>query len=118
MTLSQMQLIDCAHEAGMPATLAAQLAEMVTPKMPWILAELQSQSAESREEEGRLMTVLEEAGGVSVWGDEEGVTGSPGAPRMPEFFYHACLHTGTRMLASCTRGNRLFLFSYIDSIKG
>ncbi|CAM9848447.1 unnamed protein product [Ascophyllum nodosum] len=74
---SQMQLIDCAHEAGMPATLAAQLAEMVTPKMPWILAELQSQSAESREEEGRLMTVLEEAGGVSVWGDEEGVTGSP-----------------------------------------
>lgn len=32
----QMRQIDCAHDAGISATLAVELAEMVSPKTAWV----------------------------------------------------------------------------------
>lgn len=65
-----MRLIDCAQDAGIPPTLAAQLAEMVTPKMPWVaVVRSKRQPAEegwwSKRTKGGLTGVLTEDGIVS-----------------------------------------------------
>ncbi|CAN0515219.1 unnamed protein product, partial [Laminaria digitata] len=54
---SQMRLIDCAHAAGITAPLAAELAGMVSPTMPWVC-----QSPEGDDASGAAVAAAAAAG--------------------------------------------------------
>lgn len=90
-----MRLIDCAQDAGIPPTLAAQLAEMVTPKMPWVAVESNRQPAEeewwARGTKRGLMGVLTEGvdGGVSMVEDGDDDVMGTGTP------YSVCTFIGS-----------------------
>lgn len=78
--LRQMRQIDCSHEAGVSATVAAELVGMVSPRTPWVLREAEDGADETEAAGGRvagggLSAVLQDGGGVSVWEGGDGVAG-------------------------------------------
>ena len=81
-----MRLIDCAHEAGIPAPLAAELAGMVSPTVPWVCTPLEggnngllggaavttSTVAGGGGGGGGITAILQDGGGVSAYRNGDG----------------------------------------------